>query len=117
MSAFTGFITTTGMVLHEFPKGIITYLLLKGGLKERSAMILAFLAAFTTPIGMLISYPMISKIDKPILGSLLALSPGALIYVGATHILPKTEQEHNKYSFVAIAGGVLVAILIVISKA
>ena len=97
---------------------IITYLLLlRGGFKERSAMILAFLAAaLTTPLGMLISYPIISKIDKPMLGALLSLSAGALIYVGATHLLPKAEQEHKRYSFVALGGGVLVAIIIVISK-
>ena len=119
VSIFTGFIATSGMVLHEFPEGIITYLLLlKGGFSERTAMLLAFLAAaLTTPLGMLISYPFINNIDKPMLGALLALSAGALIYVGATHLLPKAEQEHKKYSFVALAGGVLVAILIVLSKA
>jgi zinc transporter ZupT len=38
-------------VLHEFPEGIITYLLLlKSGLSERKAMVLAFFAAaLTTP--------------------------------------------------------------------
>ena len=118
VSIFTGFIATTGMVLHEFPEGIITYLLLlRGGFKERNAMILAFLAAaLTTPLGVLISYPIINKIDQPMLGSLLSLSAGALIYVGATHLLPKAEQEHKRYSFVALGGGVLVAIIIVISK-
>ena len=119
VSIFTGFLATTGMVLHEFPEGIITYLLLlKGGFKERSAMLFAFLAAaLTTPLGMLISYPIISRIDKTVLGSMLALSAGALIYVGATHLLPKAEQEHKRYSFVALGGGVLVAIIIVMSKA
>lgn len=63
------------------------------------------------------SYPLISEIDKPMLGALLSLSAGALIYVGATHLLPKAEQEHKKYSFVALGGGVLVAIIIVVSKA
>jgi len=118
VSIFTGFLATAGMVLHEFPEGIITYLLLlRGGFKERSAMILAFLAAaLTTPLGMLISYPIISKIDKSMLGALLSLSAGALIYIGATHLLPKAEQEHKRYSFVALGGGVLVAIIIVISK-
>jgi len=106
------------MVLHEFPEGIITYLLLvRGGFKERKAMIMAFLAAaLTTPLGMLVSYPIISEIDKPMLGALLSLSAGALIYVGATHLLPKAEQEHKRYSFVALGGGVLVAITIVLSK-
>ena len=119
VSIFTGFLATTGMVLHEFPEGIITYLLLlRGGFKERSAMMLAFVAtALTTPLGMLISYPIISKIDQSILGALLSLSAGALIYVGATHLLPKAEQEHKKYSFVALGGGVLVAAIIVLAKA
>jgi len=119
VSIFTGFLATAGMVLHEFPEGIITYLLLvKGGVKERKAMLFAFFAAaLTTPLGMLISYPLISEIDKPMLGALLSLSAGALVYVGATHLLPRAEQEHKKYSFIALGGGVLVAIIIVLSKA
>ena len=119
VSIFTGFLATAGMVLHEFPEGIITYLLLlRGGFKERSAMILAFFAAaLTIPLGMLISYPVISEIDKPMLGALLSLSAGALVYVGATHLLPKAEQEHKRYSFVALGGGIMVAIIIVLSKA
>ena len=119
VSIFTGFLATAGMVLHEFPEGIITYLLLvKGGFSERRAMILAFLAAaLTTPLGMLVSYPVISEIDESLLGALLSLSAGALIYVGATHLLPKAEQENKRYSFVALGGGVLVAMAIVLSKA
>lgn len=118
VSIFTGFLATAGMVLHEFPEGIITYLLLiRGGFDERKAMTFAFLAAaLTTPLGMLVSYPAISEIDKPMLGAMLSLSAGALIYVGATHLLPKAEQEHKKYSFVALGGGILVAIIIVLSK-
>jgi zinc and cadmium transporter len=43
VSFFTGFLATAGMVLHEFPEGIITYLLLvKSGFSERRAMMLAF---------------------------------------------------------------------------
>lgn len=118
ISILTGYLATLGMVLHEFPEGIITYLLLvRGGFGERKAMVMAFLAAAaTTPLGMLVSYPLISAIDRPTLGALLALSAGALIYVGATHLLPRAEQEHKKFSLVALAGGVLVAVTIVASK-
>jgi ZIP family zinc transporter len=118
VSLLTGFLATVGMVLHEFPEGIITYLLLlKSGLSERKAMVLAFFAAaLTTPLGMLFSYPLICRMDTELLGALLAISAGTLVYVGATHLLPKAEQEHRKYSFVALAGGVLVAIIIVVSK-
>ncbi len=119
VSVLTGYLATVGMVLHEFPEGIITYLLLlRGGIKERRAMWLAFLAAAaTTPLGMLASYPLVSRIDPSTLGALLGLSAGALVYVGATHLLPRAEQEHRKYSLVALAGGVLVAVVIVASKA
>lgn len=119
VSIFTGILAATGMVLHEFPEGIITYLLLiRGGFREKTALLLAFLAAaLTTPVGMLVSYPYISQIDKPLLGALLAFSGGALVYVGATHLLPQAEREHKKYSLFALAIGVLVAIIIVFSKA
>jgi zinc transporter ZupT len=65
---------------------------------------------------MLISYPVIREIESRTLGMLLSLSAGALVYVGATHLLPRAEQEHKRYSLVALAGGVLVAVIIVMSK-
>jgi zinc and cadmium transporter len=119
VSVFTGVLATTGMVLHEFPEGIITYLLLlRSGFSERTALGLAFLAAaISTPLGMLVSYPFISRIDRPMLGALLSLSAGALIYVGATHLLPQAEEEPKKYSLVALAGGVMVGVFIVLSGA
>ena len=119
VSIFTGLLTATGMVLHEFPEGIITYLLLiRGGFKEGKSLLLAFLAAaLTTPLGMLVSYPFISRIDKPLLGALLAFSAGALVYVGATHLLPQAETEHKKYSLFALGAGILVAVIIIFSKA
>ena len=119
VSIFTGILAATGMVLHEFPEGIITYLLLiRAGFKEGTSLLLAFLAAaVTTPLGMLVSYPYVSRIDKPILGALLAFSAGALVYVGATHLLPQAESEHKKYSLFALGAGVAVAMAIVLSKA
>jgi zinc and cadmium transporter len=54
---------------------------------------------------------------KETLGALLSLSAGALVYVGATHLLPRAEQEKKKFSLIALAGGALVAVIIVASKA
>ena len=118
VSVFTGFLAATGMVLHEFPEGIITYLLLiRAGFTKRASFFLAFFsAALTTPLGMVVSYPYISKINQPLLGSLLAFSAGALVYVGATHLLPQAETENRKYSLVALSAGILSAIIIVLSK-
>jgi len=115
ISAFTGVLVSIGMVLHEFPEGVFTYVLLrKGGIEERAAMWAAVVAAaLTTPLGTLVSLPIISRIDPPILGSLLALSAGALIYVGASHLLPMAEQQPRRLNLVALSAGVLVALSII----
>ena len=118
VSVFTGVLTAIGMVLHEFPEGIVTYvLLIRGRFSQKHSTILAFLAAaLTTHLGTLISFPMISEIEKPALGALLSVSAGALVYVGATHLLPHAEHEPRKYSLVVLLGGVLVALGIILSK-
>ncbi|MBN2258024.1 MAG: ZIP family metal transporter [Anaerolineaceae bacterium] len=118
VSIFTGTLAAIGMVLHEFPEGIVTFLLLeRGGFSRRKSMFLAFIAAaLSTPLGTLISFPVISRINRDVLGILLAISAGALVYVGATHLLPAVEKENKKFTLVSLGTGVLVAILIVITK-
>lgn len=118
VSTFTGVLVALGMILHEFPEGIVTYtLLVRSGFAGRRSFALAFFAAaVTTPLGTLVSYPFISRIDQPLLGSLLALSAGALIYVGATHLLPRAETEPRRFSLVALGAGVLVALGIVLTR-
>ena len=118
VSIFTGILAAIGMVLHEFPEGIVTFLLLeRGGFDQRKSAQYAFLAAaISTPLGTLISYPFITKIEQPTLGALLAFSAGALVYVGASHLLPAVERENKKYSLLSMAVGILVAVIIVLSK-
>ena len=118
VSIFTGVLAATGMVLHEFPEGIVTFLLLKrGGFNQRNSARYAFLAAaISTPLGTLVSYPFIEKIERSILGILLAFSAGALVYVGASHLLPAVERENKAYSLLSMGAGILVAIVIVLSK-
>lgn len=119
VSVFTGILAAIGMVLHEFPEGIVTFLLLeKGGFSKKKAALFAFLAAaVSTPLGTLVSYPLINRISRPTLGILLAISAGALVYVGASHLLPEVEKENRRYSVIALAVGVFVAVVIVLSKA
>jgi zinc transporter ZupT len=118
VNILTGALVALGMVLHEFPEGIVTYtLLVRSGFSERRSFLLAFLAAgLTTPLGTLVSYPFVSQIGPPLLGLLLALSAGALIYVGATHLLPRAEREPRRFSLVALAAGVLVALGIILGR-
>ena len=118
VSILTGVLAAIGMVLHEFPEGIVTFVLLeRGGFSRKKSTLYAFLAAaISTPLGTLVSYPFINTINRPTLGILLAISAGALVYVGASHLLPAVEQEQKRYSVLALAAGVLVAVGIVLSK-
>ncbi len=118
VSIFTGILAAIGMVLHEFPEGIITYLLLlRGGGNPKQSFWLAFLAAaVSTPLGTLVSFPIINRISPSLLGTMLSISAGALVYVGATHLLPQAEREAARYSLVALGGGILVAAGIILSK-
>jgi zinc and cadmium transporter len=117
VSAFTGVLAATGMVLHELPEGIVTYLLLERSRfsKLRSTLYALLAAAFTTPLGALVSYPFISRVNNITLGALLAVSAGALVYVGASHLLPAVEKEHKRYTLISMFTGIIVAMIIVIS--
>jgi zinc and cadmium transporter len=118
VSIFTGVLAAVGMVLHEFPEGIVTFLLLKrGGFAKKKSIWYAFLAAaISTPLGALVSHPFIERIERSTLGALLALSAGALVYVGASHLLPAVEKENKRLTLLPMCAGVLVAIVIVLSK-
>jgi predicted CoA-binding protein len=43
-------------------------------------------------------------------------SPGAFVYVDAFHLLPEVEKENRRFSMIALAVGVLIAVAIVMSK-
>lgn len=117
VSVLTGTLAAIGMVLHEFPEGIVTFvLLLRSGFTPKKSWLLAFLAAaLTTPIGTLVAIPMIHQINETVLGALLAVSAGAFVYVGATHLLPLAEREDRPYSLAAMGGGVVVALGIILT--
>ena len=52
-------------------------------------------------------------------GRVYAINPtseGVFVYVGAFHLLPEMEKENRRFSMIALAVGVLVAMTIVVSK-
>jgi zinc transporter ZupT len=118
VGVFTGVLAAIGMVLHEFPEGVVTFLLLeRAGFSRKKSIIVAFLAAaISTPLGTVVSFPFISRIDRSALGILLAVSAGALVYVGASHLLPAVEKENKRYTIISLSVGILIAVVIVFSK-
>ena len=117
VSVFTGVLAAVGMVFHEFPEGVITFVMLeRGGFSARKSALYAFAAAaVSTPLGAAISYPFVHRIGDEALGGLLAVAAGALIYVGATHLLPEVEDRSGGYTILTLAAGVLVGVIIILS--
>ncbi len=118
VDVFTGWAAAIGMILHEFPEGIVSWVILeRAGFSRRRSFWYAFLAAaLSTPLGALVSHFFVERIEDPTLGVLLALSAGALVYVGASHLLPEVESERRPYALVALLGGVLTGVAIVTLK-
>ncbi|MBU0758082.1 MAG: ZIP family metal transporter [Nanoarchaeota archaeon] len=116
---FTGILAAIGMIFHEFPEGIVTYIfLIKSGFGKKKAVLFSFLTAgLTTPLGVLISYPFISSMNRSILGVLLSISAGALVYVGSSHLLPTAEKDPKRFDILALGAGIFVAVIIILSKA
>jgi zinc and cadmium transporter len=114
VGAVTGLLMALGMVLHEFPEGLVTYtLLLCSGYSARRALLLTFIAAsISTPLGTLLSYPFVDRLGSQTLGMLLAASAGALLYVGASHLLPQTASDRSSLPSLALLGGMAVAAII-----
>ena len=72
VSMFTGIVTSTAMVFHEIPEGIITFLLLReAGFSEKRSLLFSFVAAaISTPLGAVIAFPFVNNLDNAQLGIL-----------------------------------------------
>jgi zinc transporter ZupT len=114
VNIFTGALTALGMILHEFPEGIVTFVLLNGGgLPTGRARVYAFgVAALSTPVGALLAYPFVHTMERSAAGVLLALSAGALLYAGASHLLPEVQEEGERRGILTLLLGVLIAMTI-----
>lgn len=108
---FTAISTATGLILHEMPETLICFLLLqRGGFSDRSATLLAFLAAgATTFLSAVISGPFALSVDPALLGALFAVVAGLLLQVGASHLLGETAQAGWLRGLGAVFAGAAVA--------
>ncbi|HHU12239.1 MAG TPA: zinc/iron permease, partial [Clostridiaceae bacterium] len=72
--------------------------------------------ALTTPIGAFFAYPFISRMDNSVLGLALGFVVGVLIYLSASHLLPEVKEHGKKHAYWAFLIGILLGIVIFLSK-
>ena len=111
----SGVFTAVGLILHEFPEGVIAFAILRrhGG-SNRWAFIWAFLAAAaTTPLGVLISGPIMFGLGEAVLGMLFALSAGLLLFVATGPLMAPLKDMQPSRGLAALSVGVVIAIALV----
>lgn len=115
----TGILAVTGLILHEFPEGIIAYLFLRAaGHNSLQSAVGAFLAAgVSTIFGAVVGTVLISDVlDEPPIGALYGASSGALAYVLLVHLIPHAIRTPRRRGYLAASIGVVIATLAVIAE-
>lgn len=118
VSTYTGLIAGIGLATHEFAEGVIAFsVLLKGGVTNKKAALIAFLVAgLTTPVGAFIVYPFVKTLSEASLGLALGFVGGVLIYVSASHLLPEAREHEKHHSHLAFLLGVALALLLTLTE-
>ena len=114
--AFTGWISTAGLLLHEFPEGIIAFFLLAhAGLSRVNAIVLAFIAASATTLsGAIAANIAIWLTTAPSMAAMQGSAAGALIYVLIVHLGPHASRAPNKRGYLYAQLGVAVGVAAII---
>lgn len=117
VSYSAGMFAAIGLILHEFPEGVIAFAILRRhGVSSRSAFIWAFLAAAaTTPFGVLASGPFLSGLGETALGALFAISAGLLLFVATGPLMAPLKEVAPVRGLMSLTAGVVIAVLLMIS--
>jgi len=107
-----GLITSVGVILHEFPEGITSFMILINRMTRKAALLLSLTVAVATPAGALISIIFLNHIPEPTIGKLLALAGGSFLYVTASDLIPETHQKHSLLNGTALLCGIMFTVLI-----
>ena len=107
---FTGWLATAGLILHEFPEGIIAYALLRhAGISNVNSVILSLIAAgATTVAGTLFAIFLILFVGGIPIPAMLGGASGALIYVLIVHLGPHAASAPKRRGYDAASLGVVV---------
>ncbi len=114
-SPATGWLTAMGLLVHEFPEGIIIFFLLRdANLSTVPATIIAFLAAcLTTIVGTLVALSFIN-IAQAALPIMMGVTAGAFIYLIISHLGPHAATAPDRRGYLAASIGVVVGTIAII---
>jgi zinc transporter ZupT len=111
VNASIGLIVALAVLFHDFTDGINTVtLMLKNKQKRSKAIMFLILDAIAPVIGVFLVSLVI--FPEKILAIILAIFVGEFIYIGASNLLPATQQFHSKKILIAMAGGLFLIMIL-----
>ncbi len=112
-----GVFTAIGLILHEFPEGVIAFAILRRhNVSNRKSFLFAFLAAAaTTPLGVLASGPFVYGLSDDVIGALFGLSAGLLLFVATGPLMAPLKDLSPGKGLGALGAGVAFAIILMLA--
>lgn len=96
ISVPTGIVTTIAVAAHEIPQEIGDFgLLLHKGMSRRSVLLTNFLSALITTFTAILTFALGSS-NRLLIGTLLGLSAGFLLYIAMSDIIPEIHENTSK---------------------
>lgn len=94
---YVGLMTTLGIALHEIPQEIAEFsILLRAGYSRMRAALYNLLSASSVVLGALVAFISLSYTEG-LLGILIGLAAGNLLYIAASDIIPELHDAHLRH--------------------
>jgi zinc transporter ZupT len=94
---------------------LLDILPLHAGLTRAEALAYSIIVALATPVGAMVSYGALQGIRADILGGLLGIAAGSLLYIAASDLIPETHRQSSPYNILLVISGM--ALLFVLELA
>ncbi len=104
---------TFGVVLHEFPEGLVAAaLIMAQGVSAARTLLLTALVALATPFGAAVASQTIDLLSHTVVQNtaelLMSLAAGTFIYVGAADMFHHSHSQRNHLAMLAFVLGIIV---------
>jgi zinc and cadmium transporter len=103
-----GILSTLAVLLHELPEGISSMaVMLYGGYPVSKAVTYSSLVALATPVGAILSFLLLGRVEESFIGILLSVAAGSFLYVAASDLIPEIHKKSKILNIFLTLGGAL----------
>ena len=87
-----GLFAAIGVIIHELPEGITSFILIMRTMARKKALLLSVAVALATPLGAGIVIGLLGNVSESQLGIMMAIAGGSFLYIAASDLVPETHE-------------------------